>query len=636
MAAQYKEMFDEVVKLLKALHARVLFGFESSNDFIRNILYNKYLNEESFKSAIKIARDNDLPVGAFVFVGINPLNDVEVLADALSTLKYLRETEITPVVMFHNVQQYTIQELLYLYNEHKLPDPRTVLEIIKNLVLLFPDKPQARIDSWLFADPVGGPPAPKYNIFSARQRCTCTQCSSSIYNAIVLLRQTRDAEAFCDEYRRLSQCECAKTFETLLCDQQESAPPLQQRTGQIVELSKNKYPDYISVIRPIINEVEGFALFKDNVPRYGDIFDPAVKGPELKAELLCYGLRVAPNIKEELLEFNSYVHEAGFVHAAHFLVGDHLVNTCIAEDFCATSPYLLRKRNDHFEIVRDDVIIAPCEVLAAPPWCAEMIDGYKLGDVLRPHSENALSGMPKFKCCYFEANEECAFCSLAPLQNLPEIPAEVVAATALKAYDYNRHYELTLSGGTSGTPDRSASYFCEITSAICMEKNMPISVELVPPDDNSYFDELKRVGVRAVIMNIEIWNPNLRTIFCPGKSRISRERYLDAIGYAVDLFGKGQVASVLISGIQSNADVIEGARTLIGMNVIPTIIPFKPFNDCKMSRFPCTKPADLLEIYNVVADMLKKTGLDPSMQKGCTKCGGCSLENLTKFKKGGE
>lgn len=635
MAARDKEAFNEIVELLKTLHARVLFGFESNNDFIRNVLYNKFLHEKTFRDAVNLARENDLPVGAFVFVGINPLNDVEVLADVFSTFEHLREREITPVVMFHNVQQYTIQELLYLYNAHELPDPRTILEVVKNLLLLFPDKPQAKIDSWLLADPVGGPPPPEFNIFSARQRCTCKQCGSSIYEAIVLLRQTRNAEIFLEEYNRLAQCKCAKEYLNLLDDQKKSTPSLLERTNQMVELSKTKCSDYISVIRPIINKVEGFELFRDNVPRYGDIFDPAVKGPELKAELLCYGLRVASDIEGELLKFNSYVHEAGFVHAAHFLIGDHIVNTCIAEDFCATSPYLLRKRDNHFEIVKNNVIVAPCEVLTAPPWCAEMIDGYRLGDILRPHSQSAISGMPKAKCCYFAESEECAFCSLGSLQSTPEINPELVAATALRAYEYNSQCELTLSGGTSDTPDRSARYFCDIASAIRKKENMPISVELVPPDENSYLDELHRAGVCAVIMNIEIWNPDLRTIFCPGKSRISRERYLDAIGYAVALFGKGQVASVLIAGIQSNADVIDGAKTLIGLGVIPTIIPFKPFNDCKMARFPCTKPADVLEIYNSVADLLIAAGLDPSIQKGCTKCGGCSLENLSKFKKGG-
>jgi len=163
---------------------------------------------------------------------------------------------------------------------------------------------------------------------------------------------------------------------------------------------------------------------------------------------------------------------------------------------------------------------------------------------------------------------------------------------------------------------------------------MPMAVELVPPDDNSFLDELQKAGVCAVIMNIEIWDPNLRTVFCPGKAHIRRERDLDAIGYAIDKLGRGQVASVLIAGIQSNSDVIEGAKTLIGLGAVPTIIPFKPFDDCKMAHFPCTKPADVLEIYNSVADLLKQSGLDPGMQKGCTKCGGCSLENLVKFKKG--
>ncbi|MFX0202780.1 MAG: hypothetical protein ACFFCW_42290 [Candidatus Hodarchaeota archaeon] len=157
---------------------------------------------------------------------------------------------------------------------------------------------------------------------------------------------------------------------------------------------------------------------------------------------------------------------------------------------------------------------------------------------------------------------------------------------------------------------------------------MPISIEMVPPDDDSYLDLLHEAGATSIIMNVEIWAPSLRATFCPGKCEVSVERYLDAIAYAVRLFGKGQVASVLIAGLQSKDILIEGACKLIEIGAIPTVIPFKPFDACQLSQFPTVDPSEVLAIYHTISTLLAERGLNPACQKGCTGCGGCSLENL--------
>jgi uncharacterized Fe-S cluster-containing MiaB family protein/biotin synthase-related radical SAM superfamily protein len=627
-AAERESEFDETLRLLRALNARILFGWESSNDFVRNVLYNKFLDGRSFLGAVELARTLGFPVGAFVFTGIQPLNDIEVLADAWLTLDYLRSHGITPVVMFHTVQPYTMQELLYTWNAHRLPDPRTLLEIVKRTISEFPILQGRPIDTWLLADPVGGPPAPRFNVFSVPPQSTCPSCAEAIYRAIVNLRQTRDVVAFERDQAALRECHCASEYADMLRAQLTKVPALRQRAQQMVDLVAAKKADYCNVVRPIMNEIEEFALFEDRVPRYGDVFDPALKGPQLKAELLCYGLRVAPDIANEMSKFNSYIHEGGFVHAAHFLIGDHLVNTCIAENFTLNSPYILRRRDGHFEVLRDSEIVAPCELLPTPPWCDENIDGYKLGHILRPHGKNVIAGMPETRCHFFATGQECAFCSLGPLQGQPRVPAELVAHAALRAREFNPSYELSLSGGTPCTPDHGASYFASICALITQQAQVPISVELIPPEDNADIERLRESGATAIIMNLEVWDETLRSVFCPGKARVPVDRYMNAITHAITVFGRGRVASVLIAGIQSRLDVVQAAKALIGIGAIPTVIPFKPFDACRMRRFPCAHPEDLIAIYEELSTALIEAKLSPDMQPGCTRCGGCSLENL--------
>jgi hypothetical protein len=305
-----------------------------------------------------------------------------------------------------------------------------------------------------------------------------------------------------------------------------------------------------------------------------------------------------------------------------------LINACVAEKFCDASPYVLTKVDGRFELRREDAAVAQCQVLRLPQWCSAETEGRKLGDILRPHSENVLSGMPNPRCHFFLTGEECGFCSLGPLQSAEPVMPELVAATAVHALKHNPQYELALSGGTPASPDRGVGYFAAVIRAIRTESTMPISVELVPPDDDSFIDELHDAGATSVIMNIEIWDPYLRSLFCPGKSGIPLDRYLAAIEYSVCVFGKGQVASVIIAGLQSNRMVVDAAKEVIDRDAIPTVIPFKPFDDCILSQLPGPHPLDLMEVNRAVSELLLARGLVPSMQRGCTGCGGCSLENV--------
>ena len=82
----------------------------------------------------------------------------------------------------------------------------------------------------------------------------------------------------------------------------------------------------------------------------------------------------------------------------------------------------------------------------------------------------------------------------------------------------------------------------------------------------------------------------------------------------------------MIAGIQPDEDIIAECEKLTDIGVIPTIIPFKPMDDCEYRALPNCSSSSLLYISARVGKMLREKGLSPEMQEGCTKCGGCSLE----------
>lgn len=63
----------------------------------------------------------------------------------------------------------------------------------------------------------------------------------------------------------------------------------------------------------------------------------------LKANLLCYGVKADNHTKYCMERVNPYVLENGFMHAAHFVIDNLIVNTCISESFCYKSPFVICK-----------------------------------------------------------------------------------------------------------------------------------------------------------------------------------------------------------------------------------------------------------------------------------------------------
>ncbi|MCL2820404.1 MAG: hypothetical protein FWD38_06185 [Oscillospiraceae bacterium] len=356
---------------------------------------------------------------------------------------------------------------------------------------------------------------------------------------------------------------------------------------------------------------------------------------QIKAELLCYGVRLDSNAREKGIIKNSYLFDGGFVHAAHFLVGEIVVNTCVSEKFCEDSPYEITWEDDRALLSKNGAYLCDIEILPLPKWCLEKIDGHEIGDYLRPHSLSCISCCPKLKCTYFKDGQQCKFCSLESCSldgnDLDLVlSASTVAKMIEKALEQNPNYEIAFSGGTCSGEDRSAVYFsqiCELVTKGRKDKNR-ISVEIAPPEKDIYIERLFNSGASALIMNIEIANEDERKRICPGKATIPLSRYIDAFKKAIDVFGKGNVSSVLIAGLQPADEVIDFCKTLISIGVVPTIIPFKPLNNSLMSEHEITDSNELLQIARKVGKLLISKGLFARKQSGCTKCGGCSLETV--------
>lgn len=353
---------------------------------------------------------------------------------------------------------------------------------------------------------------------------------------------------------------------------------------------------------------------------------------KIKADLLCYGIRLTKEAESVMKLRNRYVLEKGFMHAAHFLIDDVVINTCVSERYCQSSPYVIRLHKNELilEKITDgsSYYISNIDVLQLPLWCEANVDGYNVGDYLRPHSLGCIACWPYLICDYYKNSEQCKFCSMGDYRIHACINPEIVGKMIELALKYNPQYEVALSGGTCNEPDRSLTYFSEVCNRAKAAGAEYISVETAPPEEMEFIDNLYQNGASAIIMNLEIADDELRKKICPGKARIPQQRYFDAFERAVKVFGRGNVSSVLIAGLQPADDILSMAQKMIELGVIPTIIPFKPLDGCLLRNAKIAEPKELLGIAKEIDKYLNINKLCASEQHGCTKCNGCSIEAL--------
>ena len=387
---------------------------------------------------------------------------------------------------------------------------------------------------------------------------------------------------------------------------------------------------------------------------------------KLKAGLLCNGVKITDDAKKELLSVYPHFFNKGFIHAANISVFGSNICVSVADGYSANSQFTLCRSGNDYKIMYKEkipaidincitnteknsksqknsyqngqykIIKVPVKFFGALPETGTIIDG-----MAQLHAPGCINIWPSSACCYDSDGLKCKFCSLDKDRNAP-IPADQLVngiRLLFEKLDKNgvyhpdtktfkkEKYMLNMSGGTYRSPDHMADYYLDLVKKIRKFSLCDITIELAPPSDLGKLKSLKDSGCNAVIMNIEIADQTLRTEICPGKSRINYDHYHRAMRYAVEIFGHGMVSSVLIGGIQPQEDIIRECELLASEGVFPTIMPFRPFDNCELHGFSPCSPDALVQMSEQLGQILRKYRLSPKKQPGCTECGGCSIEN---------
>lgn len=350
---------------------------------------------------------------------------------------------------------------------------------------------------------------------------------------------------------------------------------------------------------------------------------------KIKSEVLCWGLKTSQAAEEIYITQHPSVHKRTGNAGIHILLGNKLVaNAIYGERFCEKSPYHIEKQKGRYFLYKNKKPVCNFSIIKAPKWyLLRTKDGALMADIaLQEGIDTLISGVWN-NCCYFSNGTQCKFCILGDEKGVEWKKVSHLLETVKTALKENPNYFLHLTGGNTFTPDHGIKYYEKyVKAARIIQKDLPISLEVSPPDDLKYLESIVRSGTNGFSINIEVWDEERRQKICPGKSKIDRELYFDTWKRGVELLGKFKISSVMIVGLDKPESIEEGIKQMVKVGVKPVLLPFRPFDKCSLNDWPPPNPVETLKLWQIAGLELKKAKALRKEFIGCEHCGACTGE----------
>jgi len=359
-----------------------------------------------------------------------------------------------------------------------------------------------------------------------------------------------------------------------------------------------------------------------------------------KTEILCNGLfldkKLIDHYKNEGIEI-SYGRKggAGPIGGRYFLFENRVIVNAALWNDPSKSNLVVRKNEDGYFLIYDiknksehsRLKLVQNPTFYNPEYVTS--DGIPMKKIALVHGIDCLSSTIYQKCVYHGCGEGCKFCAIElSLENeatIEEKNSKQMCEVITAAKKEGRCNHMTLTSGTDETIDKGAIRYIELLEGIKENfPKLPLHVQIEPLEDLSYIDDLKDAGADTIGIHLEVLDQNLRNTVTPGKSRITYEAYEKNWKHALDVFGKNQVSSYLLTGFgESQEDFISDAEKVISLGVIPYITPVRSIPG--LEKISTITSDTMVEIYTKSAKLMKEYGVNPLKSKaGCVRCGGCS------------
>jgi radical SAM protein (TIGR04043 family) len=298
------------------------------------------------------------------------------------------------------------------------------------------------------------------------------------------------------------------------------------------------------------------------------------------------------------------------------------------------SPYVVEKPDTlgRSRITRDGLNLGAVSFPTRPRfydrWTADGVPYWKIAVL---HGRDVLATTVLQTCIRYQSRTKtCQFCaigqSLAAGRTVEHKTPEQLAEVAKAAVELDGVTHMVMTTGTPASPDRGTSILADSAAAVKAAVDLPIQGQCEPPDRDAWFARMHDAGVDTLGMHVEVITPELRTRLMPGKAQVPLERYFEAFGAAVPVFGRGQVSTYILAGLgDSKETILATSERLIALGVYPFVVPFVPISGTPLESHPAPSPAFMHDILGPLARLVRAGGLSArEIKAGCGKCGACS------------
>jgi radical SAM protein (TIGR04043 family) len=348
-----------------------------------------------------------------------------------------------------------------------------------------------------------------------------------------------------------------------------------------------------------------------------------------KLELLCNGLRLGNSIKDGKGRKSG----AGPAGGRFLKLSDDIIlNVPTWPKFAEKSSYFLEKSDIGYEIWKGDKKIREVELLPSEYefYQKKTSTNIEMKKIALIHGEDCLATTVNQKCYYWREGLQCLFCGIeGSLKGKSTIalkkPIELYE-TAQAAIDEGVCEHFTLTTGTANPKDKGSVHMEKVVKKL-EPLGKPIHVQFEPTDNFNWFDRIYAAGAKTIGLHVETLNKEKYEYFCPGKSHAANfNQFFDAWEYCVDLFGKNQVSTYYIIGLEKiGEELFKNIDKIASLKVIPFIVPVRPIAGAKIDSYRRPIVEELINIYTRAGKILHKYGLNPYKNKaGCVRCNACS------------
>ena len=254
--------------------------------------------------------------------------------------------------------------------------------------------------------------------------------------------------------------------------------------------------------------------------------------------------------------------------------------------FNPKSKWKLIKEKENFYVSYQNERKIPVELIPRPKYYDKKISsGKKVQEIGVSCGNHGVSFFINSFCEYFLNNENCKFCGLVPTQRRfsdtvkRKTPEQVYEATRIILDSGEQVDFVQLSGGSCYDHDKEVKRYIPFVSKIHEQLNkrrlvddIPIHLTSMPPKNFNLLEELKDCGLKTISFDLECPSQQYFEKYCPGKAKsYGYKEMRNALKQALNVFGEGNVYSIVILGIEPRESFVNNLEDIINDGIIPTL-----------------------------------------------------------------